>query len=52
MLLDWDELDRVEVLIVVGVELLLSCDVVLSVESVELLPDWVDVLTLVGVLLD
>lgn len=39
-------------MIVVGVELLLSWDAVLTVESAELLPDWVDVLTLVGVLLD
>lgn len=39
-------------MIVVGVELLLSWDAVLTVEIVELLPDWVNVLTLVGVLLD
>lgn len=39
-------------MIVVAVELLLSWDAVLTVESVELLPDGVDVLTLVGVLLD
>lgn len=39
-------------MIVVGVELLLSWDAVLTVETVELLPDWVNVLTLVGILLD